>query len=145
MCENINEGFHDFAFKANIRPNLISTSESLLADCGATTHIVTEKSRFSKFDKHFESTNHTIVLADGSKTYGIVLGKGVASAKLYDTQGEAHRVELRKALYTVYLLISKVYFLLRRLLKEYFLQTMQNYKLQMVQILVFKLVINCIF
>lgn len=83
LCKKENECFHNFAFKANnIRPILDCTSHSLLVRCGAAIHIVTDDSKFLKFDEHFESTKHTIEQADGSKTSGVVLGKGGASAEL---------------------------------------------------------------
>ena len=47
----------------------------------------------------FEHTSHSIELADGSRTTGIVVGKGVASVNLWDTQGMVQSVELRNALY----------------------------------------------
>ncbi|KAK3876346.1 hypothetical protein Pcinc_018858 [Petrolisthes cinctipes] len=71
----------------------------LLVDCGATSHIIIDKSKFVKFDENFEAMNHTIELADGSRSSGVVLGKGVASVKICDTNGNVHNVELRNALY----------------------------------------------
>ena len=76
---------HSFAFKVNAsNTNRLShiSSDSLLVDCGATTHIVTNKSKFVKFDENFEPVSHTIELADGSRTSGVASGRGVAGVKL---------------------------------------------------------------
>src|SRR6218665_527479 len=39
--------------------------DSLLVDCGATTHVVTDKSKFVRFEQNFKSSGHCIALADG--------------------------------------------------------------------------------
>ena len=93
---------HNFMFKASCnRPSLLdpASSDGLLVDCGATTHIITDKSKFHKFDDDFEPSNHSIELADGSRTSGIVSGKGTANIELCDTEGTVHKVELKNALY----------------------------------------------
>ena len=73
--------------------------KSLLVDCGATAHIVTDKDKFTQFDKYFDPSSHYIELADGSRTNNIVLGKGQATVLLYDVNGAAHNVTLENALY----------------------------------------------
>jgi hypothetical protein len=75
---------HSFTFKIKVdNVNLCELSggnpESLLVDCGATAHIVHDKSKFEKFDDKFDPKNHCIELADGTRTTGIVKGKGRAN------------------------------------------------------------------
>ena len=86
----------DYAFKASDikvnRPN------SLLVDCGATAHIINDKSKFLNFDKEFDATKHLIELADGSRTNGIVKGKGDAEVLLYDINSKPCYVKLENAL-----------------------------------------------
>ena len=72
---------------------------SLLVDCGATTHIINDHSAFDSFDESFDSSKHSIELADSSKSVGIVKGRGHAKVKLSDTNGISHDVFLKDALY----------------------------------------------
>ena len=71
---------------------------SLLVDTGATSHIITERSKFVSFDDNFDTNTHIIELADRSKT-SVVLGKGNAKVKLFDVKGNLHEVMLSNALY----------------------------------------------
>jgi transposase InsO family protein len=87
-----------FTFVDNVS-NVFTKGENLLVDCGATAHIVSDKAKFTSFDKSFNAENHFIELADGSKTNGVVLGKGNACVKLYDVNGNSHNVVLENALY----------------------------------------------
>jgi len=45
-------------------------------DCGATAHIVNDKSRFTNFDKSFCSDKHYIKLANGTKQNNVAIAKG---------------------------------------------------------------------
>ena len=59
---------HSFAFKTNSRPSTTSDcGADLLFDCGATTHILNDMSKFSKFDHTFNPEKHTIELANGDR------------------------------------------------------------------------------
>ena len=53
-------------------------------DCGATAHIINDGSKFVKFDDEFDSDNHFIELADGSRTNSIVEGRGKAQVFIHD-------------------------------------------------------------
>ena len=44
----------------------VSDKSNLLVNCGATEHIITNKSRFINFHQNFEPGNHFVELADGS-------------------------------------------------------------------------------
>ena len=103
------ENSHSFAFKTenkclseftdNISNNIDVSASCMLVDCGATSHILSDKDKFDNFDNNFNSKNHIIELADGSKTSGGVLGKGVASVSLHDNKGISHKVKLEEVLY----------------------------------------------
>jgi len=73
-------------------------SQSLLVDCGATSHILCDEEKFVSFDESFNSDAHFIELADGTRTSGSVLGKGDASVLIYDINGKANKVLLKDAL-----------------------------------------------
>ncbi|XP_066986822.1 uncharacterized protein [Macrobrachium rosenbergii] len=51
---------------------------SVLVDCGATTHIITDKSKFKCFDEDFDESKHMVELADGARCKNIVKGKAVS-------------------------------------------------------------------
>lgn len=60
-----------------------------MVDTGATSHIITDRSKFVSFDDNFGTNAHIIELVDGSKT-SVVLGKGNAKVKLFDVKGNLH-------------------------------------------------------
>ena len=39
--------------------------KGLLVDCGTTSHVITDKNKFVKFDPDFDSSLHYTELADG--------------------------------------------------------------------------------
>ena len=90
---------HSFAF-------IISEHESsrgkvnsnLLVDTGATSHIISDKAKFTDCDEKFYPNNHVIELADGKKL-NVVLGKGNAQVKLYDVNVNLRDVALNNGLY----------------------------------------------
>ena len=88
---------HTFAFKVS---NLSQSNDdsSILVDCGATVHIIKDKSKFIKFDDEFNKENHVIELADGSRSSGMVVGRGNANIILNDSTGKSHKVLLNNAL-----------------------------------------------
>ena len=94
---------HSFVMKVGTVSNPVNNchfeSDKLLVDSGSSTHIVTDKSKFIKFDAKFEPVNHVIELADGSRQKGVALGKGNASINLCDTNGNMQNVILSEALY----------------------------------------------
>ena len=68
-------------------------------DTGATAHIITDKSKFLTFVETFKSSDHYLELADGSRTNGLVQGKGNARVMLEDVRGQQQHIILEKALY----------------------------------------------
>ena len=92
---------HTFAFKISDSSSECGKSvlnSNLLVDTGATSHIVSDPSKFISFDKAFDARAHIIELADGSKAK-VVSGKGVAKVKLYDVNGSPRDLVLNNALY----------------------------------------------
>ena len=65
----------------------LESSNNFLVDCGATTHVVNDISKFIECDDHFNSNNHVIELADGSKQTKIVKARGTAEVILQDNSG----------------------------------------------------------
>ena len=63
-CDNDDSDLQSFAFKVNASGDVKSQVNSLLVDCGATTHVVTNGSKFTYFDKSFDPEKHFIELAD---------------------------------------------------------------------------------
>jgi len=91
---------HSFAFRISSEDDANGDNvRKLLVDCGATAHIITDKEKFSNFDRNFDPSKHFIELADGSRTNNVVLGKGQATVLLYDVNGSPHKVKLENALY----------------------------------------------
>ena len=71
----------------------------LMVDCGATSHIITEESTFSKFDETFDPNAYYMELADGTRMNNVVLKQGDAEVCLQDREGRCVKVTLRKALF----------------------------------------------
>ena len=81
---------HDFAFKVSVDP-IVTVVNSLLVDCCATTHIVHDFDKFTKFRSDFNPENHYIELADGRNLNKLALKRGDARVTLCDVKGNSHR------------------------------------------------------
>ena len=99
-AESSNTDSHNFAFRVSDSHSCYSDvlMENLLVDCGATVHVINDKSKFVKLDGNFNPASHIIELADGSKQQGIVLCKGDAQVKISDNSGNYQNVILKDAL-----------------------------------------------
>ena len=75
---------HQFVFETNTGSRDVSStqSDSLLVDCGATAHIVTDKSRFTSFDESFRPGKHYIELVNGTKSNSIALARGDVAMRI---------------------------------------------------------------
>ena len=71
----------------------------MLVDCGAATHIVHDVTKFIRFDKHFNSNNHCIKLAECSRANKVALKRGDACVQLCDVNGDVNQAILSNALY----------------------------------------------
>ena len=93
---------HSFVFKVGLHSSEIGSCavvNKLLVDCGATTHIINDGSKFVNFDSQFDPENHYIELADGSRTNNLVMKKGDACVPLIDSCGNVQTAILENALY----------------------------------------------
>lgn len=82
-----------------IRPGRSINEKGLMVDSGATSHIVTDITKFKKFDDDFKPQTHCVELADGTRCTGVAERKGDAEFCLIDSRGQRHTSTLRKALY----------------------------------------------
>ena len=91
----------EFVFKTDIGSHDVSSvpSDSLLVDCGATAHIVTDKSKFTSFDESFRPDKHYIELANGTKSNNIALARGDVAVRIKTTDGQYVNATLKNALY----------------------------------------------
>jgi len=71
----------------------------LLVDCGATAHIVTDKSRFTHFDEAFRPDKHYIEFANGTKSNNIALARGDVNVRIKTNCGQYVSATLKDALY----------------------------------------------
>ena len=72
---------------------------SILVDCGATAHIITEKDRFLRFDETFNGDKHFMELADGTRANNVALKRGDARITLKNEQGQLVDITLTNALF----------------------------------------------
>ena len=72
---------------------------SLLVDCGATSHIVTDKSKFKRFDSTFDPSKHYIELANGVEANNVALTRGDVDVVIHDIEGNPKKATLTNALY----------------------------------------------
>ena len=88
-----------FVFKINDRPQRTVESKGIMVDTGATSHIIRDIVRFKNFDDSFQPKKHFIVLADGTKTNGVILKQGDAEICLENANGNMESVTLKGALF----------------------------------------------
>ncbi len=89
-----------FVFKVSqtfLPDNIIRNG--LMVDCGATSHILTEKNVFTKFDESFDPKSHYMELADGARMNNVALKRGDAEVLLLDEEGKCVKITLKKALF----------------------------------------------
>jgi DNA-dependent RNA polymerase auxiliary subunit epsilon len=90
---------HSYAFKIGVDITSSDKLNGILVDCGATTHIVHDLNRFTKFDTEFRPENHFIELADGKRSNNVALKRGDAEVDICDVDGNTHKALLKDALY----------------------------------------------
>ncbi|KAK7503873.1 hypothetical protein BaRGS_00004996 [Batillaria attramentaria] len=88
-----------FAFKANVSTREELKAELLLVDCGATTHILNDVSKFDRFDESFKPDKHYIELANGERCTNVAMKRGDATMQFIDTEGRYAEITLKNALY----------------------------------------------
>ncbi len=91
---------HSFAFMVNEESMCkVKCENSLLVDCGATSHIITDRSKFIEFDKTFEPESHFIELANGTREHSTAKARGRVIVNLRDSAGKVITVTLSDALF----------------------------------------------
>lgn len=73
--------------------------KGLMVDCGATSHMINDATKFKTVDKSFRPEDHMIELADGTKVSGMAKMRGDAEVFLLDSEGRRVRTRLKQALY----------------------------------------------
>ena len=100
------DGDEDFAFK--LRDGETGTQRQpaggiqergLMVDTGATSHIITDVTKFKSFDNTFRPEKHSVELADGTRCSGVAQKRGAAEVCLIDNKGQRHKATLRDALF----------------------------------------------
>lgn len=87
-----------FKISQELLPDNIKEN-GLMVDCGATSHIITEGSKFTRFDKTFNPQQHFMELADGTRENNVALKRGDAEVMLRDQKGRNIMVTLKSALF----------------------------------------------
>lgn len=88
-----------YAFKVSESQLVGLKHRGLMVDTGATSHIITEIEKFRRFDDSFQPKDHTVELADGTRTSGVALKRGDAEVTLMDHEGKRIKAMLKRALY----------------------------------------------
>lgn len=98
----VDEKDHTFAFKVDQVDEVLVNGvkeKGLMVDTGATSHIIRDIAQFRDFDRSFEPHEHVLELADGERTSGIALKKGVGKVRLRDNTGRVVETTLIGTLY----------------------------------------------
>ena len=81
--------------------DIVSHKSNFLVDCGATKHIITDKSKFINFDQNFEPRNHFVELVNESLVNNIVLKRG--DVFIFSCNSNGHMLYISQ-------LLNKIYF-----------------------------------
>jgi transposase InsO family protein len=96
------DGDHSYAFMNRdiccIAPNHDVKPDLLLVDCGATSHMINDESKFIDFDNTFKPEKQSVELVDG-KIYQVAKKRGTVVVDICDENGIAKPVTLHEALY----------------------------------------------
>ncbi|XP_057700312.1 uncharacterized protein LOC130920843 [Corythoichthys intestinalis] len=71
----------------------------LMVDTGATSHIITDVTKFKSFKETLKPENHSVELVDGTRCSGVALKRGDAECYLIDNRGQQRKATLRNALF----------------------------------------------
>lgn len=89
---------HSFTFKIASVDTGVFQNNSVLVDCGATAHIITDENKFLRFDDTFNGDKHFMELADGTRANNVAVKRGDAQITLQDKNGGLVNVTLKNAL-----------------------------------------------
>ena len=87
-----------FVYKINARPQKTVENKRIMVDTWAISHIIKDIERCKNFDDSFQSNNHFIELADGTKTNGVSLKRSDAEICQVNANGNKESVTLKGAL-----------------------------------------------
>lgn len=59
----------------------------LMVNCGVTSHVITDLTKFKKSDDEFQAATHSLELADGTRCKGLAEHRGDAGVHLIDSRG----------------------------------------------------------
>ena len=97
---------HSFVFETNSHEDenvsgkpTSGKPNTLLVDCGATAHIITDLSKFTKFDDTFQPDKHFIELANGTRANNVALKRGDVDVTIVDSSGTPVKATLQNALF----------------------------------------------
>ena len=106
ISEEDGGGGADYAFKlrdggtgVQSQPARCIQERGLMVDTGATSHIITDITKFKNFDSAFRPETHSVELADGTKCTGVAQRRGEAEVSLVDHNGQRRTATLREALF----------------------------------------------
>ena len=84
-----------FCFRMSDCPTQRGNKKGLMVDCGATTHMINDATKFKMVDKSFRPEDHMIELADGSQVSGMAKMRGDAEVYLLDSEGQQVKTRVR--------------------------------------------------
>ena len=90
--------YHTFQFTVDDNGSK-GMCNSFLVDTGATSHISNDESMFTDFDQNFNSAEHILELADGTKWNSMALKRGTVKVNFLDSDGNSQNIELKNTLY----------------------------------------------
>ena len=99
--ENKSSGSNHFNFKiTEICENKENCVNAILVDSGATSHIICDEKKFTRFSEKFNHTKkHTLELAISSRSGDLIKTIGEAQVEIIDTNGIPRKAVLHNALY----------------------------------------------
>ena len=98
MSDQTENDEHQFMFKVKSGENSTSQRNSILVDCGATAHIITDENKFVQYDRTFNADKHFVELADGTRANNVAVKRGDACMTLLDESGDRINITLCDAL-----------------------------------------------
>ena len=95
------EDNHSFIFSTSDEAEKKSASaeNDMLVDCGATSHIVNDESKFVEFQEDFNPKSHNIELADGKVSNNLAEKRGTVKIHIQDENNVTREVFLQNTLY----------------------------------------------
>ena len=90
---------HDYTFYATDAPTARKETDTLLVDCGCTSHVSNDITKFISFDSSFNPSKHSIELADGKIAHNLAERRGTVKILIKNDENELCTVFLEKTLF----------------------------------------------